>query len=64
MRSQAAEGGGKCGSVVGWGTMLQAEGRGLDPSWRHLIFQLTSSFQSHYSPGVDTGSNRYEYQES
>jgi len=28
-----------------------------------LEFLLTSSFRPHYSPGVDSPSNRYEYQE-
>jgi hypothetical protein len=27
------------------------------------FFQLTQSFQSHYGPGVDSASNRNEYQE-
>jgi hypothetical protein len=27
------------------------------------FFQLTSSFQPHYGPGVDSTSNRNEYQE-
>jgi hypothetical protein len=33
-------------------------GRGLD--WK---FSVTYSFQSHYGPGVDSASNRNEYQE-
>jgi hypothetical protein len=40
-----------------WGTMLQV-GRSLD------FFQLTWSFQTHYCPGVDSASNRNDYQES
>jgi hypothetical protein len=28
------------------------------------FFQLTYSFQPHYGPGVDTASDRNEYQES
>jgi hypothetical protein len=47
------------GSVVGWGTMLQA-GRSRVRVPMRLNF---SSFQSHYGPGVDSDSNRNEYQE-
>jgi hypothetical protein len=28
------------------------------------FFQLTKSYQPHYGPGVDSASNRKEYQES
>jgi hypothetical protein len=47
------------GSVVGWGTMLQAvRSRVRVPmKWNFL------SFQPHYGPGVDSASNRNEYQE-
>jgi hypothetical protein len=48
------------GSVVGWGTMLQA-GRSRVRVPMRWIF---SSFQPHYGPGVDSASNRNEYQES
>ena len=34
-----------------------------DPSWCHWNFSLTYSFRSHYGPGVDSASNRNEYQE-
>jgi hypothetical protein len=40
------------------------EGRGFDSRRGHWIFQLTQSFHSHYDPGVDSVSNRSEYQES
>jgi hypothetical protein len=30
---------------------------------RWIFFQLTSSFQPHYGPGVDSASNKNEYQE-
>jgi hypothetical protein len=40
------------------------EGREFDSRWGHWIFQLTQSFQTHYGPGVDSASNRNEYQES
>jgi hypothetical protein len=51
------------GSVVGWGTMLQAESRGFKSRWGGF-FQFTSSFQPHYGPEVDSAYNRNEYQES
>jgi hypothetical protein len=47
------------GSVVGWGTMLQAR-RSRD---RVPVRWNFSSFQPHYGPGVDSVSNRNEYQE-
>jgi len=40
----------------------KAEGRGFDSRWWHCNL-LTQSFGPHYSPGVDSASNRYEYQE-
>jgi hypothetical protein len=48
------------GSAVGWGTMLQAGRSRVRVPMRWNF----SSFQPHYGPGVDTGSNRNEYQES
>jgi len=39
------------------------EGRGFDSQWCHWNFSLTLSFQLHYGPGVDSASNRNEYQE-
>jgi hypothetical protein len=39
------------------------KGRGFDSRWCHWIFSLTSSFRLHYGPGVDSASNRNEYQE-
>jgi hypothetical protein len=41
----------------------QPGGRGFD-SRDHWIFQLSSSLPPHYGPGVDSASNRNEYQES
>jgi len=41
----------------------KAEGRGFDSRWYHWNFSLTQSFQPHYGPGVDSASNRNEYQE-
>ena len=39
------------------------EGRGFDSRLCHCDFSLTNSFRSHYGPGVDSASNRVEYQE-
>jgi hypothetical protein len=39
------------------------EGRGFDSRWSHWNFSLTYSFLPHYGPGVDSSSNRNEYQE-
>ena len=39
------------------------EGRGFDSRWCHRNFSLTKSFRPHYGPGVDSVSNRNEYQE-
>jgi hypothetical protein len=47
------------GNVVGWGTVLEVEGRGFDFRWGQWIFQF---FQRHYGPEVDPPSNRNEYQ--
>jgi hypothetical protein len=38
------------------------QGRRIDSRWCHWIFSLTWSFRSHYGPGVDSASNRNEYQ--
>jgi len=39
------------------------EGRGFDSRWCHWNFLLISFFRPHYGPGVDSASNRDEYQE-
>jgi hypothetical protein len=39
------------------------ERRGFDSWWCYWNFSLTYSFRSHYGPGVDSASNRNEYQE-
>jgi hypothetical protein len=39
------------------------EGRWFDSRWCHWNFSLTYSFRSHYGSGVNTVSNRNEYQE-
>ena len=38
------------------------DGRGFDFRWCHWNFSLTSTFRPHYGPGVDSASNRNEYQ--
>jgi hypothetical protein len=48
------------GSVVGWGTMLQAGRSRVRVPMRWNF----SSFQPHYGPGVDSASNKNEYQET
>jgi len=40
----------------------KSEGRGLDSRWCHWNFSLTYSFRPHCGPGVDSASNRNEYQ--
>ena len=37
-------------------------GRGFDSRWCHRNFSVTYSFRPHYGPGVDSASNRNEYQ--
>ena len=39
------------------------EGCGFDSRWCHWNFSLTKSFGTYYGPGVDSASNRNEYQE-
>ena len=51
------------GSTVVKVLCYKSEGRWFDPSWCHWNFSLTNSFRSHYGPGVDSASNRNEYQE-
>src|SRR5215475_11945377 len=39
------------------------EGLGIYSRWCHRNFSLTQFFRPHYGPGVDSASNRNEYQE-
>jgi len=41
----------------------ESEDRWFDPSWCQWIFIDIKSFRSHYGPGVDSVSNKNEYQE-
>ena len=38
------------------------EGRGFDSRWCHCNFSLTQSYRPQYGPGVDSASERNEYQ--
>ena len=49
------------GSTVVKELYYKSEGRCFDPSWCQWID--IKSFRSHYDPGVDSASNRNEYQE-
>jgi hypothetical protein len=40
------------------------KGHGFDSRWSHWNFSVTLSIRSHFGPGVDSASNRNEYQES
>jgi hypothetical protein len=51
------------GSTVVKVLYYKSEGRWFDSRWCHWIFPLTYSFLSHYGPGVDSASNRNEYQD-
>jgi hypothetical protein len=50
------------GGAVVKALCYKPEGRGIDSRWCHWNFSLTS-FRPHYGPGVDSASNRNEYQE-
>jgi len=39
------------------------ESLGFDSRWCHWNFSLTKIFRPHYGPGVDSASNRNDYQE-
>jgi hypothetical protein len=41
----------------------KSEVRAFDSRWCHWNFSLTQSFRPHCGPGVDSASNRNEYQE-
>jgi hypothetical protein len=42
---------------------FKPESRGFDSRWCHWNFSFPQSFRPHYGPGVDSPSNRNEYQE-
>jgi hypothetical protein len=43
--------------------LYKLEGRGFNSRWCKWNFLLSLSFRLHYGPGVDSASNRHEYQE-
>jgi hypothetical protein len=51
------------GSSVVKALCYKSGGRWYDARWCHWNFSVTKSFRSHYGPGVDSVSNRNEYQE-
>jgi hypothetical protein len=51
------------GTEVAQWLWYKSEGRWFYPRWCHRIFHWHKSFRSHYGPGVDSASNRNEYQE-
>ena len=51
------------GSTVVKVLCSKSEDRWFDPSWCHWNFIDIKSFRSHYGHGVDSSSNRNEYQE-
>ena len=51
------------GSTVVKVLCYKSEFRWFDPSWCHWNFSIDiKSFRSHYGPGVDSVSNKNEYQ--
>jgi hypothetical protein len=50
------------GGVVVKAVRYKPAGRGFDSRLCHWNFSVTLSFRSHYGPGVDSASNRNEYQ--
>ena len=46
------------------GLCYNSEGRWFDSRWCRWNFSLKFSFRSHYGLGVDSASNRNEYQEN
>ena len=50
------------GGIVVKALRYKPAGRGFDSGWIHWNFSVTYSFWSHYGRGVDSASNRNEYQ--
>jgi len=50
------------GGIVVKALRYKPAGRGFDSRWCHWNFSVTKSFRSHCGPGVDSASNRNEYQ--
>ena len=51
------------GDAVGWGTALQARMSRVRTPMVSLEFFIDITFRLHFGPGVDSASNRNEYQE-
>jgi hypothetical protein len=51
-----------CGGAVVESLRYKPEGRGIDSQWCQWNFSMKYSFQPHHGPGVDSTSNRNEYQ--
>jgi hypothetical protein len=51
------------GVTVADALCYKPEDCGIDSRWCHWNFSLTESLRPHYGPGVDSASNRNEYQE-
>ena len=54
--------GGARSSLVVKALHYKPAGRGFDSRWCHWNFSVTLSFRSHYGLGVNSASNRNEYQ--
>jgi len=54
---------GACGDLVVKALYNKPAGRGFDSRWCHWNSSVTRSLRSHHGPGVDSASNRNEYQE-
>jgi len=50
------------GGVVVKALRYKPAGRWFNSGWCHWNFSMTQSFRSHYVSGVDSASNRNEYQ--
>jgi hypothetical protein len=57
-------GGGHAVALLVEALCYKSEGRGIDSQWGHWNIQVTSIFQPHYGPGVDSATNRTEHQVS
>jgi len=50
------------GGLVVKALRYKLAGCGFDSRWCHWNFSVTQSYQSHCGPGVNSASNRNEYQ--
>ena len=54
---------GERGGAVGWGTALKAGRSRVRFPMVLLEFFINKTYRPHYGPGVDSASNKNEYQE-